>query len=59
MTSEPWQLPDPPPGLADDDEPVNIGGEDAMEYAEENGVDGAPDQVSDQVETQERIEPPD
>jgi hypothetical protein len=59
MTSEPWQLPDPPPGQADDGESVNIGREDAVEYAEENGVDGAPDHVSDQVETQERIEPPD
>jgi len=59
MTSDPWQLPDAPRGRANDDESVNIGPEDAVEHAEESGVDGAPDHVSDQVETQERIEPPD
>lgn len=54
MTREPWQLPDSPTG-ADGEESIDIGREDAAS----TGADDVPEAVSDDVEVEEQIEPPD
>jgi hypothetical protein len=51
VTSDRWQLPDPPDGKKS----VDIGPEDV----EETTADPVVDEVADSVATQKRVEPPD